>query len=154
MSDIYKLMAVMEVGFDPHFREAWTRRQVEDSLALPTGYALLVDADGNFPAPAAQAAGFVLARMVADEVELLLIAVRPEMRRQGVGRRLLELFIADAAAKGAARVFLEMRSDNDAESLYRAMGFEPIGRRKGYYRTLSGTYIDAVTFARSVGRNP
>lgn len=154
MSDIDKLMAVMEVGFDPHYREAWTRRQVEDSLALPTGYALLVDADGNFPPPAAQAAGFVLARMVADEVELLLIAVRPEMRRQGVGRRLLELFIADAAAKGAARVFLEMRSDNDAESLYRAMGFEPIGRRKGYYRTLSGTYIDAVTFARSVGRNP
>ena len=83
-----------------------------------------------------------------------MIGVTPRHRGQGLGRRLLEQVIADAQSRGAERVFLEMRSDNDAESLYRAMGFKPIGRRKGYYRTLSGTYIDAVTFARSVGRNP
>lgn len=150
MSDLDKLMAVMEVGFDPHYREAWNRRQVEDSLALPTGYTILVDANGDFPSDDAEAAGFVLARNIADEIELLLIAVRPDMRRRGIGRLLLEQFIADAAERGAERLFLEMRADNPAESLYRDVGFEPIGRRRAYYRTLTGTHIDAVTFARPV----
>ncbi len=148
MSDIDRLMAVMEVGFDPHYREAWTRRQVEDSLALPTGYAILIDEHGSLPTGDTEAAGFVLARNIADEVELLLIAVRPEMRGRGIGRLLLERFIADAGQRGANKLFLEMRADNPAESLYRSVGFEPIGRRRDYYRTLTGTHIDALTFAR------
>jgi ribosomal-protein-alanine N-acetyltransferase len=43
-----------------------------------------------------------------------------------------------------------MRANNPAESLYRACGFEPIGRRPAYYRTLDGAKLDAITFARKL----
>ena len=42
-----QVMAVMETAFDPHWREAWTRQQVANSLALPHTYAILVDAEAR-----------------------------------------------------------------------------------------------------------
>ncbi len=150
MSDIDKLMAVMESAFDPYWREAWTRRQVEDSLSLSSGFMLLADQNGEAPSEAADAAGFVLARKVLDEVELLLIGVSPDMRGRGIGRMLIDRFFEASRKAGAARVFLEMRANNEAERVYLAAGFEPIGRRRDYYRTLDGTSIDAVTFAKSL----
>jgi ribosomal-protein-alanine N-acetyltransferase len=78
---------------------------------------------------------------------LLLIAVIPEARGQGLGACLIELLFANAAERGASRVFLEMRSNNPAEALYRRAGFEPIGQRKDYYRLATGDRLDAITFA-------
>lgn len=148
MSELDQLMRVMEAAFDPHWREAWTRRQVEDSLSLTSGFAILLDENGNPPEQQGHAAGFVLARRVLDEVELLLIGVDPAHRGKGLARRLLEDFFAISSRFGARQVFLEMRANNPAESLYRSAGFAPIGRRKDYYRTLDGTPIDALTFAK------
>ncbi|MBX7482578.1 GNAT family N-acetyltransferase [Qipengyuania sp. 6D47A] len=143
-------MAVMEAAFDPHWREAWTRRQVENSLATPHTYAILIDEHGRALDDGAAAGGFVLARRAPGEEELLLIAVRPEMRHRGLGRILIDRFSAMARDAGAERIFLEMRANNPAERLYRGCGFEPIGRRANYYRTLDGTAIDAITFARKL----
>lgn len=148
MTNLDKLMVVMEAAFDPHWREAWTRRQVDDSLALSSGFMMLIDENGREPAPESGAAGFILARKVLDEVELLLIGVLPEMRGRGLGRILLNSFTEYSRSVGAAQVFLEMRANNPAESFYRSAGFAPIGRRNDYYRTLDGTHIDAVTFAK------
>lgn len=149
-SELDKLMAVMEVSFDPHFREAWTYRQVEESLMLPSTFMLLIDGHGDAPHDDAPAAGFILARQAVDEIELLLIAVRPDFRGKGLGKQLLERFIDTARQRDAAKVFLEMRANNPAERLYRAAGFEQIGQRHDYYRTVTGTTIDALTFARAV----
>lgn len=150
MNAIDQLMAVMEAGFEPHWREAWTRQQVENSLSMPHSYAILIDAEGNSPPRACEAAGFILARRAPGEEELLLIAVLPAMRGKGLGRRLIERFVESARTAGAEQVFLEMRANNPAESLYRASGFEPIGRRRDYYRTLAGETLDAITFARKL----
>ena len=150
MTDLDKVMAVMEAAFDPHWREAWTRRQVEDSLALSSGFLILMDETGCHPSSQEPAAGFVLARRVLDEVELLLIGVLPEKRGRGLGGKLLEEFLRRSAEFGAANVFLEVRANNRAEKVYRAAGFAPIGRRKDYYRTLDGTKIDAVTFGKAL----
>ncbi|MBX7457773.1 GNAT family N-acetyltransferase [Qipengyuania sp. 1NDH17] len=143
-------MDVMEASFDPHYREAWTRRQVEDSLALPSTYMLLVGEDGTPPAEGVDAAGFALARQALDEIELLLIAVRPELRGKGLGRALLRQFFDSARERAAVKVFLEMRANNSAEKLYRAEGFTQIGQRRDYYRTITGHSLDALTFAREV----
>ncbi|QKG72627.1 GNAT family N-acetyltransferase [Erythrobacter mangrovi] len=143
-------MAVMEAAFDPQWREAWTRRQVEDSLSMPNTYALLLDDKGEPLTEGSKAAGFVLVRRAPGEEELLLIGVRPESRGRGVGKRLIELFFDTARDNGADSVFLEMRANNPAASLYRACGFEPIGRRTAYYRTLDGTTLDAITFGRKL----
>ncbi len=145
-----RLMEVMEAAFEPRWREAWTRRQVEDSLAMPHSYIILVDADGALlnEVSDGDAAGFVLARRAPGEEELLLIGVRPEHRRNGIGRLLLDAFAERARADGAENVFLEMRAENPAESLYRDCGYVPIGRRPGYYRTTDGERIDAITYGK------
>jgi ribosomal-protein-alanine N-acetyltransferase len=148
--DLDRIMTVMSVAFDPTWGEAWTRRQVADSLAFPHTHYTLIAEHGGEPAPGESAAGFTLVRAAPGEEELLLIAVVPEHRGRGLGLRLLERFASDARARGAERIFLEMRSNNPAYDLYRALGFEPIGTRRNYYRRPDGNRIDAITFAKSL----
>lgn len=148
--DLDRIMEVMEAAFDPAWAEAWTRRQVSDSLAMPHTHYQLADAGGGEPAEDSDAGGFTLTRYAPGEEELLLIAVLPALRGRGVGRLLLERAFAAARARGAERMFLEMRDNNPAASLYSALGFEPIGRRKAYYRLPSGQFLDAITFARQL----
>lgn len=146
--DLDRMMEVMEAAFDPAFGEAWTRRQLSDSLLMPNTHYLLAAADGLAPREGEPAAGFALSRGAADEEELLLIAVHPAQRGRGVGGALLERFVAETRARGVRRLFLEMREGNTAESLYRRYGFESVGRRPHYYRRGSGSPLDAITFAR------
>ena len=143
------IMHVMEQAFDPAYGEAWNRRQVADALMLANTHCVVVGADatGALCEPG-DAAGFALLRKAADEEELLLLAVSPQYRRKGIGRRLLEHAMAQALARGSEHMFLEMRDGNPAEFLYREFGFEQIGRRPGYYRGAIDGSIDAVTFAK------
>lgn len=146
--DLDRIMAVMAAAFDPLFGEAWTRRQVEDALLIGNCHYGLVTADGEVPTEDQPAAGFFLARTGFEEEELLLLAVAPQWRGQGLGRHLLERFDAAARNHGARRLLLEMRRGNPAEALYRNYGFSPVGQRRDYYRTPDGHRIDAITFTR------
>ena len=150
IDDLDRIMAVMQAAFDPAFGEAWTRRQVEDSLLLGNCHYLLIAADGAEPSPGEDAAGFALSRHGFEEEELLLFAVRPEHRGRGIGRALLARFADSARKRGAARLLLEMRRGNTAEYLYRSFGFEPIGLRPDYYRQADGSRVDAITFAMNL----
>jgi [ribosomal protein S18]-alanine N-acetyltransferase len=142
------IMAVMEAAFDPAYGEAWNRRQVGDALVLPGTHYIVLDRDGRVPDRPEDTAGFTLSRQVGDEEELLLIAVAPECRGRGVGNALLAQFIAMAAARGSAFLFLEMRAGNPAEALYLRHGFRPVGRRPNYYRSGSTGPLDAITYRR------
>ncbi len=148
--DIDRLMAVMAVAFDPLYREAWTRRQVEDAMVFGNCHYRLIGLDGTEPEPGDPAVGFFLSRHGFDEEELLLFAVDPAARRRGLGLILLDWLAKGAEARGAQRLLLEMRRGNSAESLYRSFGFEPIGARPNYYRSRDGVTIDAITFAYSI----
>lgn len=145
--DVDHIMAVMAAAFDPVYGEAWTRRQVEDALDSGLCHYALAAAPGAPTADHAGTAGFYLSRHVAGEEELLLIAVRPEHRRMGVGSLLLQNFKDSAILRGARRLLLEMREDNPAAELYRAFGFRPIGLRQGYYRAARGPARNAITFS-------
>ena len=146
--DIDRIMAVMATAFDPAFGEAWTRRQVEDALVIGNCHYLLAGIDGDDLSAGETAAGFALTRHGYEEEELLLFAVDPQYRRQGIGTRLLARFIAAAKVRGAQRLLLEMRRGNPAEALYGAFGFTQIGVRPAYYRGLGEIRVDAITFAR------
>ena len=92
--------------------------------------------------------GYVVAWYVMDEGELANLAVAPGDRGQGIGRTLLDAMLADAASRGTAQVYLEVRDSNAAaRQLYTSRGFEEVGRRKQYYRSPTE---DALILRRSL----
>ena len=147
LDDIDRIMAVMDVAFDPAFGEAWNRSQLEGALVMGNCHYGLIARTGGAPEKGTAASGFFLSRHGFEDEELLLFAIDPSTRWLGLGGRLLESFITEARARGAMRLFLEMRQGNPAEHLYRRFGFVPVGRRPRYYRAPDGSRIDAITFA-------
>lgn len=143
--DLDEVIEIMEAAFGSTYGEAWTRSQCAGILPM-AGVSLMLARDSD----AGEAVGFSLARSVADESELLLIAVLPSRHRQGIGHRLLDDFIDRARAQGAVRVHLEVRDGNPAVAMYREAGFSPIGRRRNYYQGADGRRYDALTFARNI----
>jgi ribosomal-protein-alanine N-acetyltransferase len=96
--------------------------------------------------------GFILVRAVADEAEILTLAVRPAARRNGLGSRLVEAGRARATELGATRMFLEVAEDNaPARALYESLGFEAAGRRRRYYPRPDGPAADALILVLSLG---
>ncbi|CAN5620627.1 hypothetical protein BH10PSE14_BH10PSE14_33260 [soil metagenome] len=143
VGDLLLLETVMAEAFDPRFGEAWTRGQCLGILAMPGVWLTVAMVDR-------EAAGFALSRGVADEAELLLLAVLPAQRRRGVGAALLRAMMAHAQAIGAVRVHLEVREGNDAVKLYQATGFAKVGERRNYYRGASGQTFNALTYRRDI----
>lgn len=79
--------------------------------------------------------GYLLAGFSPPESELYRIAVLPEARRRGYGRRLLDELFRSAAERGVFAIWLEVRESNRAaETLYLSAGFRVVSRRKRYYR--------------------
>ncbi len=144
--DLDRIMAVMECAFAPEYGEAWNRRQVADALVLTSNRYCLITPAGSFrPAEDDVTAGFTLSRSVLDEEELLLFAIVPQYRGQGLGRKLLCHCIEQARERGVRRMFLEMRKDNPAGLLYAAQGFRVVGLRPQYYRVSGGARLDAIS---------
>nr|WP_183613983.1 GNAT family N-acetyltransferase [Novosphingobium hassiacum] len=144
--DVDRIMSVMERAFPPEFGEAWNRRQVSDALIVGNCRYGLIAPDGTQDFESnTDTAGFFLGRGILDEEELLLFAIAPQYRMQGLGHVLLKRFIAEARANHMARLFLEMRRDNPAGHLYAAHGFREVGVRPAYYRTPGGSRIDALS---------
>ena len=142
-SDVGDVDQVMQAAFDPRFGEAWTPAQCLGMLSLPGVWLTLARAGDAL-------VGFALTRAVADDAELLLIAVLPQERGRGVGRALLRRAIHDASVRGAARLCLEMRAGNDATCLYASEGFAKCGERRSYYAGRNGERFDAHTYVRPI----
>ena len=138
VADLDDIMRIMAAAFPPCFGEAWTRSQCAGIMPMH-GVTLTIADSGGRPA------GFSLVRRVADEAELLLLAVDPAEQRRGIGQALLDEFIASGLAGGAHRLHLEVRDGNPAVELYRSSGFSPAGRRRNYYHGPDGEAYDAVT---------
>lgn len=103
--------------------DAWGPDVFSLLLALPNVAGLLHSAGG-----------MVLARVAADEAEVLTLAVTPTVRRSGVGAVLLQEAITLITAMGARTVFLEVSvSNSSALRLYTRTGFKQAGRRPHYY---------------------
>ena len=115
------LAAIHCAAFPP--KEAWSADVIALQLGLPGAFGLIDPAGG-----------MVLARVTADEAEILTIAVMPTARKRGLGRALLRAAMDRAAERGACEMFLEVAIANGAaRALYAALGFIQVGRRRGYY---------------------
>jgi ribosomal-protein-alanine N-acetyltransferase len=92
-------------------------------------------------------AGFALMKYGEQEAHLLLLAVQPAVRRQGVASALLEWLEATALTAGTGVIRLETRAGNaGARAFYRARGYVEIDRLRGYYDGVE----DAVRLARDL----
>lgn len=143
--DLDQVMEVMDAAFGSRFGEAWTRSQCAGILPM-AGVSLVLARD----AESGSARGFSLSRTVADESELLLLAVLPSCHRQGIGGKLLDHFMDRARADGVGRVHLEVRDGNPAVEMYRRAGFSPAGRRRNYYHGADGKRFDALTLVQQL----
>jgi ribosomal-protein-alanine N-acetyltransferase len=113
-----ELARITGSGFDPgaELERSWAKLWV---ARAPSGSEVL---------------GMALTWRAADEVHLLDLAVDPEVRRQGIGRCLLETVLSDARAGGAALALLEVRASNAAAlGLYASLGFVRTDVRRAYY---------------------
>jgi ribosomal-protein-alanine N-acetyltransferase len=110
------------------FSDPWSAVAFEELLRFPLTVALVAERDDDV-------GGYLIGRAVAEEAEILNLAVMPEERRHGLGSRLLEAGLSALAAAGAQRVWLEVRESNAAaQALYQRRGFTAAGRRARYYK--------------------
>lgn len=95
--------------------------------------------------------GFALSRLVADEAEILTVAVVPAARGKGLARQILQPHLERLAARGAVHVVLEVAHDNVAAlRLYEAFGFSEVGRREAYYARAGATPATALLMRRTL----
>ncbi len=81
-----------------------------------------------------QIAGYIVARMSADELHINNVAVRMEYRRRGIGSALLTRILDEGQRLDATAAFLEVRAGNSlAQALYEKCGFRGVGRRRSHY---------------------
>ena len=110
------------------FSDPWSVRSVAYELTNPLSL-WIVAVDGT------KVAGYVGSQSVMGEADMMNLAVAPEYRRSGVGRKLVESLVTNLAAQDVYSLTLEVRASNDpAISLYTKMGFQQAGRRPNYYR--------------------
>ena len=105
----------------------WSEQAIADALAASPDCHLVGSVGG-------QVAGFISARRIAVEGEILNLAVKPEFRRQGIGHALVSVILERFHRDGVRQVFGEVRESNHAAiSFYERLGFRQIGRREAYY---------------------
>ena len=124
--------------------DAWSPELMVAEVSYPESYYLVAREDGA--SDLCGYGGLRAARTDAWQGDIQTLAVSPEHRRGGLGRTLLRALIAEASARGATEVFLEVRADNEAAlALYGAEDFEAIDRRVGYYQPDG---VDAIVMRR------
>ncbi len=111
----------------PSLGPSWSERATHEELTRRGALALAIRIDGRLDAA-------LLGWVIAGELEINAVVVRPEARRRGLGLRLVRAALDRAIAVGASSAFLELRADNEAAmQLYRRAGFAPFDRRARYY---------------------
>jgi ribosomal-protein-alanine N-acetyltransferase len=98
--------------------------------------------------------GFIVARDLGGEAEILTLGVLPPMRRRGLGRELLGAIMTEAGKRRFGSVVLEVACDNEAARLlYEAAGFVRVGARPRYYRR-GGASIAALILRLPIMAEP
>jgi ribosomal-protein-alanine N-acetyltransferase len=142
--DLDAIMAIENRSFPT---DAWSADTMAAELDSPHGRYLVDEQDGTVVGY-----GGVRALQGSADADIQTIALLAEHRGQGRGRTLLRALLSAAVERGAREVFLEVRADNpSAEGLYRAEGFEEIGRRPRYYQPDD---VDAIVMRLELRRHP
>lgn len=125
LDDLPTVVELDKISFSLPWPERSFRYEVTDN---PASRCWVAEVEGRI-------VGILVAWLLVDEVHIATIAIHPEFRRQGIGRRLLAHTLRRAMDDGARSSFLEVRQSNlAAQEMYRQFGYEPTGLRKRYYK--------------------
>lgn len=121
------------------FANYWNVSDFNDFFSTPGTLAWLAyTSDGT-------AAGMVVLRIQMEQADIITIAVKPQFRRRGIARALMQQAMNVATQQRAQKLFLDVEDNNiAAHQLYKELEFEQISRRKLYYRQKNGSYTDAL----------
>jgi len=123
LADLDEVMVIERRSFSAPWEESTFR----GLMRRPSAALLVAETDDELT-------GYSVMWFGADEGELGDIAVVPERRGEGIGRRLLRESISVAVSRGTRSLCLEVRESNDgARRLYERVGFSVVGVRKQYY---------------------
>lgn len=144
-TDLSSAAAIYAAAFD----EPWGEAALLDLLRMQGAYGFIATYKGSDVSP--DTSGFVLARYLFEEAEILTIAVNPTSQGKGIAKELMAAAQKYASDKGAEKMFLEVAADNRAaRSLYHKLGYEELSVRKGYYRRVGGKRIDAHNMSKTL----
>ena len=124
------LDAVISLEREAYPTDAWSAEAMASQLENPNTCYLVAEQESRIVGYAG-----LHAPRGAETAEVHTVTVTEDLRRQGIGRRMLLALLDEAAERGAEEVFLEVRVDNvSAQELYRSLGFVPVGVRPRYYQ--------------------
>ncbi|MFP4163732.1 MAG: ribosomal protein S18-alanine N-acetyltransferase [Chitinispirillaceae bacterium] len=107
----------------------WTEQLLKEELRNPNSYHYILLNKNHKPV------GYILSRIILDEVHIHSIAISPQYRRKGFGELLITHLLQSVMKKNVKKAFLEVRCSNQpAIRLYERCGFESVGIRKKYYK--------------------
>ena len=139
-------LAIVNKIYGESFNEPYPESVTASLLRLPGAWCQLAIDEKN-----GVSIGFLIARIIFDEAEILSVGIVPAARRQGAARRLLNAACERAVSLGALALHLEVGEDNQgAVALYRKMEFRPTGRRPNYYRRANRRRVAAVLMTRNL----
>jgi len=125
--DIERIFEIEQNAFSP----PWTRGDFAAEINRDDSFFIVAVEKTEEPSPCL---GFAVMRQVADDGELLKIAVCEQERRRSIGGLLMSAVLGQAEKKELSSVFLEVRVSNTAAiALYEKHGFKLLRTRKDYY---------------------
>lgn len=142
-TDLDALFALDRECFRPGI--AYSRADLRYYLSHPRSFSVVAEDSAK------HILGFAIAESYLEEGRrighVITIDVAPAMRKQGLGRMLMEAMLDSLRAAEAVAVRLEVAIDNlDAQAFYERLGFVKTGRIRGFYL---GT-LDALTMKKSL----
>ena len=142
-ADLDGIVAIEQASFN----NPTTREWYESEMQRPDVCYVFVIRTPEMPV-----AGFCAFWRVVDQIHINNLAIHPNCRHRGLGRRLLARILEEAAILGAPHAILEVRRSNlAARRLYEAAGFRLVGVRTSYY---TKPIEDALILSRTAGRVP
>lgn len=117
------------------FKTPWSTQMIADELKNPLAHYFVIEKD-------AQVVAYMGFYRILDEAHITNIAVKPDEKRKGFGKKLLEFALNDMVENGVSKVTLEVNEHNvPAINLYESFGFKLAGRRKKYYEGVDDALI-------------
>jgi ribosomal-protein-alanine N-acetyltransferase len=140
MEDLGQVLSIEAFSPTP-----WSERMFSEELRNPLTQCFTLK-DGNLSGN--PMIGFICFRNIDNESELLKIAVHPQHRGSGIGRKLMQFYVDFCEQIKIASFYLEVNTSNAAAiRLYQSFSFRPAGVRKKFYQ---GKF-DALLMVRETG---